>query len=190
MRVENKPKKQVRETKAGKLISAYLILKNGEEIATVHSYYGDTLLLDVYESGKGLVYQGRAGGCGYDKFTAALAGAEIDGHKLTDHSAKRVPLPKGKKLFPKSFKAPPGYGLANYGSEFEGMRVGRWLDEDSGKYVWSVELSQEEQDKTGKRSRPLTEEEIKRVKSGYYDCYRKSGFDYLKDFGYKVIQVL
>lgn len=77
--------KQVRETNAGKVISCYAILKDGKLMATVHSHYSKSgvCTVDVWE--KTLVHQGRAGGYGYDKFTAALAGAVICGVKMYDH---------------------------------------------------------------------------------------------------------
>lgn len=60
---------------------------------------------------------GRAPGYGYDKFTAALSGMIIDGHKMTDHSAASLSLPEGMTGFPEGFKAPPGYALANWRRE-------------------------------------------------------------------------
>lgn len=84
--------KQVRETPAGKAISCYVVLKDGKICATIHSHYSKSGLctVDVWE--KSLVHQGRAGGYGYDKFTAALSGAVICGVKLYDHC---VPVPAG-----------------------------------------------------------------------------------------------
>lgn len=77
--------KQVRETQAGKAVSCYVVLKDGKICATIHSHYSKSGLctVDVWE--KSLVHQGRAGGYGYDKFTAALSGAVICGVKLYDH---------------------------------------------------------------------------------------------------------
>lgn len=77
--------KQVRETQAGKAISAYVVLKDGKICATIHAHYskGGVVTVDVWEDR--LTYQGRAGGYGYDKFTAALAGAAICGIKIHNH---------------------------------------------------------------------------------------------------------
>lgn len=86
--------KQVRKTQAGKAISCYVVLKDGKIVATVHSHYSKSGLctVDVWE--KSLVHQGRAGGYGYDKFTAALSGAVICGVKIYDHC---VPVPLGSE---------------------------------------------------------------------------------------------
>ncbi len=145
--------KHVTDTAAGKSISAYVILHRGKEIATVQiACPGTTVLVNVWQYGKpakksatrvkegttwgepkgivghesdGLTFQAaQVGGYGYDKKTAALAGMVIDGHELTNHCGQRLPLPKGKKVFPTGFKPPKGYRLANYVSEdssrFEG----------------------------------------------------------------------
>lgn len=80
--------KQVRETSAGKSISAYVILnKKCKEIASVHAHYSDNgvCLVDVWDFSRGELQQARAGGGGYDKFTACLMGLTIDGIKLTDN---------------------------------------------------------------------------------------------------------
>lgn len=132
--------RRVEDTTAGKSISAYVILRKGKIVAKVLVYFGGgrtcvvnviqhddpakksykvalaadpKLQVDYPESG--LTFQGRVtGGYGYDKFTAALSGVVIDGIALNDHCGIRLPLPKGKKLFPRSFKTPPGYSLVNY----------------------------------------------------------------------------
>lgn len=80
-----KNSKQVRETSAGRSISAWVILKKGKYIATVQAHYGNSLVtVDVWDN-SGRIYAGKAGGYGYDKFTSALSGAVIDGHKIYDH---------------------------------------------------------------------------------------------------------
>lgn len=80
--------KQVRETSAAKSISAWVILKKGKEIATVHAYYGNTVMVDVWDAGPNSTgpQQGRASGYGYDKQTAALAGLTIGHVRMYDHS--------------------------------------------------------------------------------------------------------
>lgn len=79
--------KQVRETKAAGQISAYVIISpKGEHVATVQAHFTDSGMCRVDVWGKhSLDYQGKAGGYGYDKFTAALAGAKIDGWQIFDH---------------------------------------------------------------------------------------------------------
>jgi hypothetical protein len=86
--------KQVRETAAGKSISAYVILnKKREHVATVQACYtdGGVCYVDVWNEYKVSKtqtdgpQQKRAGGYGYDKFTNALRGMVIDGVTLNDH---------------------------------------------------------------------------------------------------------
>lgn len=87
--------KQVRETNAGKSISAWVILKNGVHVATIQAFYGDSgqVSVDVWHTAPIVdgsfpeLQQGYASGYGYDKFTAALAGMTICGVLMTDHCA-------------------------------------------------------------------------------------------------------
>lgn len=81
--------KQVRETKAGLSISAYVVLKKGKPVATVNAHFSNagTCTVDVWAIGHEL-QQGKAGGYGYDKFASALSGMVIDGVTLTDHCGK------------------------------------------------------------------------------------------------------
>lgn len=81
-------RKQVRETSIGKSISAYVVLRNdGRHVATIQAAFLDSgnVMVDVWGP-HSLEHQGKAGGYGYDKFTAALSGAEIDGNVIYDHS--------------------------------------------------------------------------------------------------------
>jgi hypothetical protein len=78
---------KVTETKAGKAISAFVILnKKGKHIATVRAHYSDAgrVTVNVFDF-KTTFQAGSASGYGYDKFTAALRGLTIDGHKMCDH---------------------------------------------------------------------------------------------------------
>lgn len=114
--------RQVRETKAGKSVSAWVITKGFKGIvATVHAHYGDTgnVMVDVWDTGR-LTYQGRAGGYGYDKFIAALAGAEIQGIKISGQCEEQKNKPRGKKCFPGNSKAPKGFHFANWNSQDNG----------------------------------------------------------------------
>jgi len=78
--------RQVRETKAAKSISAYIVLRDGKYIATIQFHFGDTgrVQCDVYAPYE-LVHQRAAGGYGYDKRTAAASGAIIGGYKIEDN---------------------------------------------------------------------------------------------------------
>lgn len=77
--------KQVRETKAAKSISAYVVLRDGKEVATVQFHFGDTgrVQCDVYTSYR-LTHQGVADGYGYDKQSVAASGAVIEGYEIED----------------------------------------------------------------------------------------------------------
>lgn len=79
--------KQVRETAAGQAISAWIILKEGKHIGTVHAHYsnGGVCTVNVWDRNTPPQF-GKAGGYGYDKFTAALSGMTIDGVRMYDHS--------------------------------------------------------------------------------------------------------
>jgi hypothetical protein len=81
--------KQVRESKAAQSVTAYVILKNGEHIATVQALFTNSgnVKVDVWDKTQ-LIHQGKADGYGYDKFTAALSGAVIDGIMLYNHCEK------------------------------------------------------------------------------------------------------
>ena len=131
--------KQVRETRAGLTISVHIILKKGKEVARVHAHHGGVVQVDVFDNGE-LVHQGRAGGGGYDRFTAALAGAVIQGHELTNHCDRGTAKEPKTGYWSKDAKPKRGYRFTNY---------------ESGK--------------------------------GYKSCYKIQGLDYLKSFGFDVI---
>ena len=70
--------KYVTDTKAGKSLSAYVILnKKGQHVATVRAHFSDggTCLVNVHCDKDGF-QRATAGGYGYDKFTAALSGLD------------------------------------------------------------------------------------------------------------------
>jgi len=86
--------RQVRETKAGKSISAWIITRGQRHVATVQAYYGDSgrVQVDVWHASRMTdgtfpeLQQRSASGYGYDKLTAALSGLTIDGIRLHDHA--------------------------------------------------------------------------------------------------------
>jgi hypothetical protein len=188
---------QVRETAAGKSISAYIVLdKKGRHIASVHAHFsnGGTCTVDVWNHGgdaatertaKALGYvlddsgritegkhagksayhvaglqHGRAGGYGYDKFTAALSGLVIDGHKLTDHCGERLAPPKGRlwRDTDRARLARKGFSLSN----------------------WSPANST---NGYGRKGVPADE-------AGWVDAYRAEGLNYLTAMGYRVIKAI
>jgi len=124
---------RVNETAAGKAIGAWVIMRGAKHIATVRAHYGNAVTVDVIQYGKALERSqktgdklkrkvedrqtGRAGGYGYDKFAAALAGLIIDGHQMNDHCGKQLKPPHGAKRFPQDYKPPRGYHLNNWDRE-------------------------------------------------------------------------
>lgn len=180
----------VRETSAGKSISAWVILKGRRQVATVQAHYSNSgrVLVNVWQRSEaaersalaaerdGLqikpekymspmsYQQGSASGYGYDKFTAALSGLYIDGHAMTDHCSRRgAPKPpKGRKTFPRGYQPPKGYQLANF---VDGSK--RWVDSGD------------------KRHPDMGDDE-----SGYRDCYRLDALKYLEAKGYTVISAI
>ena len=98
--------KQVRETAAGQSISAYIILnRRGDMVGNVQSHYsnGGTVTVDCWAYGakRKDLQQGRAGGGGYDKFTAAIRGMFIDGVELFDHCGKNKQSERILKMYHK-----------------------------------------------------------------------------------------
>lgn len=216
----------VRDTTAAKSIRAMVIFKGARKVATVQVHYGNSgsCLVNIwqeseaaarsaaarekagkpFEHGKyetaGAFQHARAGGYGYDKLTAALAGMNVDGHELTDHCGARLKMPKGLPLFPRDFKAPKGYSLANYctASRATGQVIHsyHWPDlaqktlglQDSNRSDWS-----DEQWRVATELAQRLESEWQAsgdAVSGYRDCYRDSGLAYLKAIGYTICEVI
>ncbi len=181
--------KYVRETVAGKSISAYVIMKGSRRVATVQAHFsnGGTCLVNVWQESKAatksaaarekigqpfkvkkyesasMFQHARATGYGYDKFGSALSGMIIDGHEMTDSCSRRgAPKPpKGRKTFPGDMKAPRGYHFANWA---DGSRKNH-----AGEPVYSG---------------------MAETECGYLDCYRDAGLKYLEAIGYTVIQAI
>ena len=63
--------------------------RKGEHVATVQWLYprdgASTVHCQVFTPDEGLIWHGKVGGYGYDKSTAALSGAIIDGIKIANH---------------------------------------------------------------------------------------------------------
>lgn len=83
--------KQVRENSNA---SAYVVLnRKGQDVAHVQFRFADAVQCDVWARKPGetflsLVHQKKASGYGYDKSTAALAGAVIEGFRMADHCGR------------------------------------------------------------------------------------------------------
>ena len=140
--------KYVSETKAGQSVSAYVILKNGKDIATVRAHFSDggSVLVNVFNYGatnsdhESKPFQhARAGGYGYDKFTAALSGMTIDGITMCNHSNRadseykcdKTGKPRGKKL-------PPDVSGANW-RRFDGKGWHEDGDKSGDFTSWYIE---------------------------------------------------
>lgn len=162
--------KQVRETKAGSSISAYVVMKDKKEIATVQAHFGNsTVTVNIWD-GHNELQQGRAGGYGYDKFTAALSGMTISGVTLNDHCGTNKATERMLKAYRKEIK-----GLSRderrehekkwqVKAEKKGMRFANYCkvnqgDEDCKEYV-------------------------------YTSLFLESGLDKLKMLGFNVIQAI
>jgi len=189
--------KRVDETKAGKAISAFVILKKGKLIAKIQAHYSDAgnVLVNAWDWSdpkETNYFEGKAGGYGYDKFTRALVGFKVDGHAITDHCAVRL-KPKNGKFFPKDFKTPKGYNLANgYYAGKDGVKVSEvCLYNEHGGFEKKLFVYG---DCTGHEYRsnpdhfPLVEDQD--LQWVYSSCFKDSGLDYLRAVGYEVIQVI
>ncbi len=201
--------KYVSDTSAAKSLSAYIILnRKGEHVATVKAYFGNggSCLVNVHDSKAGFQYA-RARGYGYDKFTAALSGLTIDGHKLNDHCGESINPPKGKPCFPANYKPRKGFQLANYG-QWERADSGQWERRDSYHWrelavaQWRAETgalnglhypsAESEWEEVQRNARKLARdaESAGKLISGYSSCFRESGLKYLEAIGYRVIQAI
>lgn len=203
----------VRETVAAKAISAYVILSpTGEEVATVNLHFTSSRALvnlfqnddaasrsadfananrlvvaafpfrphvnrklkearaptvrapgrgaDLYTADDFRFVWSKASGYGYDKRTAALAGLVIDGIPITDHCS-RYGAPKGPDLG----RFPIGYKAP------AGYYLANWF-------------------RVGTERLANRGTELPEGWEGYADCYRASGLDVLRAFGYRVIEVI
>lgn len=104
--------KYVRDTAAGKSISATVIMRGTRHVATIQAHYANSggVRVDVWQTdqralercaaaharafGPGALaddfkhQQGHASGYGYDKYAAALRGILIDGIRMADHCGR------------------------------------------------------------------------------------------------------
>ena len=113
--------KHVTDTKAGQAISAWVVLSpDNRLVARIQAHYSDggTCTVNLWNWGSDesepCYQEGKAGGYGYDKFTAAISHMIVDGHELTNHCAVSLDKPRGLDYFPRDFTPPTGYHLANY----------------------------------------------------------------------------
>lgn len=139
------------------------------------------------------------GGMGYDKFASAIGGMIIDGHRIADHCGNSLsPKKKDNGLFPKGFKAPKGFTLANYieRSAATGHRVNHdsFFDQAMTNLGFSSEhdFPNDDLSKLSKEKRRLYNAwaESEDFQAGYTSCFQESGLKYLSSLGYNVIQVI
>jgi len=158
--------KYVTDTAAGKSISAYIVLKNGKEIATVRAYFsnGGACLVNVYSMNGSEFQHKRTGGYGYDKFTAALSGLVIDGVTLNDHCGHNEQSEKMFKAYRKACAAQGGE--IAYAGEFQ--------------KAWNKKAA-----KIGAHFANWNRET-----TGFSSLHLASGLDRLRALGYTVIQAI
>lgn len=218
---------QVRETSAGKSISAYVVLnKKGEHVATVQGHYSNSgrVTVDVWNVGDrtterclaaavkcGAVtpaelakavaaseakrdwgtqdheafaaydmfgmQQSSAGGGGYDKFAAALAGLWIDGQQMADHCGSVANAAKAKAAL-----------LAQYCKfhDYSG-EVARAAENGWDQKYWDKRAA-----KIGARFTNWSQQPIgsKSCAPRYTSLHFQPGLERLETLGYKVIQAI
>lgn len=184
-------KKYVRETTAGKAIAAWVVLnKKRQCVATIQAHYGNSrTLVNVFTSAEGLTHSASASGYGYDKFTAALSGAVIDGVKIVDHCGESLKTPSCG-YFSEKLANKRGYRAANYadfdvttGKRVQGVYVegkGRCYFEPEGAAPYEIQ-----QNPTA-----FVEVPADRVINRPTSVYKVAGLDILPLMGYTVIQAI
>lgn len=177
--------KQVREQSDA---SAYVILnKKGEHVATVQFRYGSGggVQCDVWSRKPGdkylsLTHQKKAGGYGYDKSTAALAGAVIEGYAIANHCGHCEPAGEKKRaaLMRQYIKAATSGATREELQKFEARA--RSLGFHFANYFRSADMPTEPGDKPGE------------VLHGYRygSLHVQSGLDRLHALGFRVIDAL
>lgn len=125
--------KNVIDTAAAQSLTVHVILNDKGHLAgkvLAHYSKSGVVRVDVWEAGKGIIHQGRAGGYGYDKFTAALRGAVFAGIKLHNHCGEDE---KTKGILARYKKAKRSKRNENrYKAEAAkiGARFANWTNED------------------------------------------------------------
>lgn len=170
--------KQVREQSDS---SAFIVLnKKGEDVAHVQFRYGSggSVQCDVWSRNPGekwvsLTHQKKAGGYGYDKACAALAGAVIEGFQMANHCGHGEPAhEKAKVRLMAAYKKRANSGVPISPEESR---------------VWEAKAK-----KIGAR---FANYSPRKAADGsefyaYISLHTQSGLDRLRDIGFRVIQVL
>lgn len=185
--------KYVTDTSAASSISAYVILKKGEQVARVTAHFANSgsVLVNVNNYGQDAMQRskaayladnpkekdfgsasddafyfqhGRAHGGGYDKFTAALAGLYIDGNRMFDHCGRSAASEKLLKAYRRAVDAAGG-------------KIGYQSDDQK---AWSKKAA-----KIGASFANWGRDD-----TGYSSLHMASGLDLLTMRGYIVIQAI
>ena len=101
-------------------ISAYIVLnKQGEAVAKVLAHFGEskvTVTVYNFDENRGSETS-TASGCGYDKFTSALAGLTVAGHVMADHCDYVLRVNSSDGWARDAEPPRKGYFFCNYDSE-------------------------------------------------------------------------
>lgn len=180
------------DTKAARSLSVYVIMKGKKHVATVRAYHpGSSCRVEVSNLGdvpEGEHRQtGTAGGYGYDKFTAALSGLKVAGHVMTNHCERMgAPRkPRGLPCYPDDAKPRKGYSFANRVEFFRDEKTAnKWQQVDTALLHRSGTEGEQY------RMRLSRAEALGDYVSGWNDCYRRDGLNYLREIGFTVINAL
>ncbi len=186
--------KYVRDTSAGKSISAWVILdKKNKRVADVQAFFGNNgrVLVNVWPTGGDLQHSTGQG------VESALAGLVIDGHTLGDHCNRdgAQKLPKGSFVYPKDVKAKPGYYFANHSTveAKTGHRIySDYKDTDEYRAFDIPENMRKYGTCDNIKTSCFHEMKINAGdwQQGYPDCYKHAGLRYLAEMGYRVLQAI
>lgn len=171
--------------------------KKGEHVATIQAHYsnGGTVRVDVWQTSLAIenccnrpelwarlpggedykvaawnmwhFQQGKAGGYGYDKFTAALSGLIIDGHTLADHCGRVPEAEKARSAL-----------LKRYENAFSKAAGGAPLAVENASKAWD--------ERAGKIGARFTNWSAGRYQSLHFEA----GLGRLERLGYRVIQAI
>jgi hypothetical protein len=194
--------KYVRETKAGRSIAAWIVTNGrGELVANIQAHFSDSggVTVNAWDMATDGVQIGRATGYGYDKLTAALAGMKIGGHTLSNHCEVQKKKPRGAPLFPRDYKTPRGYSLANFSLRVRDDSESPWrrltMDEQRATRFmdWPPEKRAELSNEFGERENANKLAAMAArgdILTGYDSCFKRSGLDYLRARGLRVFQAI
>jgi len=184
--------KFVRESAAGKAISAWAITNGrGECVAKVQAHFAPSggVSVNVFSAGIDVVQHGRANGYGYDKLTAALSGLVVAGHTLADHCEVSLSPPRGLPGFPPDYRR-KGYRTANCMQWVRDNADSPWraLSETERRAVLprSHDALDDSPDELAARDFMRAAMGRDDVFTGFSDCFKVAGLEYLTERGLRV----